>query len=164
MSEIDIRIRGRAGRITLNRPKALNAVTLGQIRAMAEVLPLWAKDDNVALVIIDAVGEKAFSAGGDIADIYAALTKGNFAAARNFWREEYPVNALLGPLSQAHRKFHAGVCHGGRRRCRLPCFTPCCGRHQPDRHAGMLHRVDPGRGRHAPAWRKGRGILVNTWE
>lgn len=113
MSEIDIRVVGRTGRITLNRPKALNAVTLEQIRAMVRVLPGWAKDDNIAMVVIDAIGEKAFSAGGDIADIYAALTQGNYEAARKFWREEYPLNALLARYPKPVATFMQGFTMGG---------------------------------------------------
>lgn len=113
MSDIDIRKVGRTGRITLNRPKALNAVTLEQIRAMKEVLPVWAADDSVAMVVIDAAGEKAFSAGGDIADIYAALSDGNFDAARQFWREEYPFNAMLARYPKPVVSFMQGFTMGG---------------------------------------------------
>ncbi len=66
MSDISIRKTGRAGRITLTRPKALNAVTYEMCQAIEAALDSWRDDDDVALVIIDAEGDKAFSAGGDM--------------------------------------------------------------------------------------------------
>ena len=113
MSEIDIRKVGPVGRITLNRPKALNAVTLPMIHAIAAVLPEWAADETVRMVIIDAEGEKAFSAGGDIADIYAGLVAGDFEVARQFWRDEYPVNAALHHFPKPVVSFLQGFTMGG---------------------------------------------------
>ena len=57
MSDIHIGIDGRAGRITLNRPKALNAVTYDMCLAIEAALDRWRDDDAVDLVIIDAVGD-----------------------------------------------------------------------------------------------------------
>ena len=113
MSEIYIRKVGQTGRITLNRPQALNAVTLPMIRAMKEVLPVWAMDASIKMVVIDAVGDKAFSAGGDIADIYSALTRGDYDAARQFWREEYPLNATLASYPKPVVTFMQGFTMGG---------------------------------------------------
>ena len=113
MSDIHIRKVGPTGRITLNRPQALNAVTLPMIRAMKDVLPVWAVDETVKMVVIDASGDKAFSAGGDIADIYSALTRGDFDAARQFWREEYPLNATLARYPKPIATFMQGFTMGG---------------------------------------------------
>jgi len=65
-SEILFERRGAAGIITLNRPKALNAVTHDMVRALTRQLAEWQHDGAVTRVIITAVGERAFSAGGDI--------------------------------------------------------------------------------------------------
>ena len=113
MSDVLIRKVGRTGRITLNRPKALNAVTLEMIRAVAAILPEWADDDGIDMLVIDALGEKAFSAGGDIAGIYAALVSGDFEVARQFWREEYPVNAALFHFPKPVASFLQGFTMGG---------------------------------------------------
>ena len=113
MTDVLIRKVGRTGRITLNRPEALNAVTLPMIHDIAAVLPVWAEDDDIAMIIIDANGEKAFSAGGDIADIYAALTQGDFEDARKFWREEYPMNAALFHFPKPVASFMQGFTMGG---------------------------------------------------
>ena len=62
---------GRAGIITLNRPKALNALNLEMIRAMTRTLKEWESDDSIALVIVRGAGDRALCAGGDIAALYA---------------------------------------------------------------------------------------------
>jgi enoyl-CoA hydratase len=77
MSDVLIRTEGRAGRITLNRPKALNALTPAMCRAIDAALIAWAEDPAVAVVLIDAGGERAFCAGGDIAEVYRSGSAGD---------------------------------------------------------------------------------------
>ncbi len=113
MTDVHLRKSGRTGRITLNRPDALNAVTLSMIREIAAILPIWAADNDVAMIVIDAKGDKAFSSGGDIADIYAALTRSDFDEARVFWREEYPLNAALFHFPKPVASFMQGFTMGG---------------------------------------------------
>lgn len=124
MKDIDIRISGQAGRITLNRPKALNALTDGMCHAIAAALVSWRNDPAVALVIIDAVGDRAFCAGGDIAELYATGIKGDYQYGRDFWREEYRMNAMLfgypKPVVSLKQGFIMGGgvgigCHGSHR-------------------------------------------------
>ena len=69
MSDINIRVTGKAGRITLTRGKALNALSYDMCMAIDAALRQWVSDDAVKLVVIDAEGEKAFCAGGDIKDM-----------------------------------------------------------------------------------------------
>lgn len=92
MSEILIRTEGRAGRVTLNRPGQLNALTDTMVDALAAALDRWRDDDTVALVLIDAAGDRAFCAGGDIAGLYAQGRAGNFGFGQAFWRREYRLN------------------------------------------------------------------------
>jgi len=113
MSEIDIRITGRAGRITLQRPKALNALTYDMIRAIEAALDVWCDDDRVALVVIDAAGDKAFCAGGDIADLYRTGMAGDFAFGQQFWRDEYRLNAKLAEYPKPVVSFMQGFTMGG---------------------------------------------------
>ena len=80
--DIHIRKAGRAGRITLNRPKALNALTYPMALAIEEALDDWADDPDVVLVVIDATGDKAFCAGGDIVEMYETAKAGNFDYGR----------------------------------------------------------------------------------
>jgi len=95
MSDVIIRKDGRAGRITLNRPEALNALTWDMCLAIEKALEDWRHDDAVALVLIDAAGERAFCAGGDIAEMYATATRGDFDYGRRFWRDEYRLNRKI---------------------------------------------------------------------
>ncbi len=93
--EIHIRKEGRAGRITLDRPKALNALTWGMCRAIEKALDGWANDASVDLIIIDGAGDRAFCAGGDIQEMYDRGRAGDFAYGERFWRDEYRMNAKL---------------------------------------------------------------------
>ena len=92
MSDIDIRITGRAGRITLTRPQALNAMTYEMCLAIEEAFDVWRVDDAVDLIVIDAEGDRAFCSGGDIAELYATGTKGDYGYGRKFWADEYRLN------------------------------------------------------------------------
>lgn len=95
MSDLHIRREGRAGRITLNRPHALNALGYEMCRAIDATLRGWADDDAVALVVLDATGDKAFCAGGDLAEMYATGRAGNHGYGRRFWADEYRMNARI---------------------------------------------------------------------
>jgi enoyl-CoA hydratase len=121
---IDIRIEGRAGRITLTRPEALNALSYAMCQAIDRALIDWAMDDAVALLVIDAEGERAFCAGGDIAEMYATGTAGDHAYGRRFWADEYKMNARLfhfpKPVVSLMQGFTMGGgvgvgCHGSHR-------------------------------------------------
>lgn len=113
MSEIDIRIEGRAGRITLTRPKALNALTWEMIRAIDAALAGWEDDPAVALVIIDAEGDKAFCAGGDLAEMYRTAKAGDFDFGRRFWAEEYRLNARIDAYPKPYVALMQGYVMGG---------------------------------------------------
>ena len=92
---IEARKEGVTGRITLERPEALNALTWEGVLAIDAALKDWATDPEVTLLIIDATGEKAFCAGGDIAEMYANGTRGDYDYGRRFWADEYAMNARL---------------------------------------------------------------------
>ena len=64
--EILFATKGLSATATLNRPKALNALTLGMIRALDAQLAAWAKDPNIRHVVLKGAGEKSFCAGGDV--------------------------------------------------------------------------------------------------
>ena len=69
--------RGRVGVITLNRPKAVNALNAGMVGAMLERLAAWAEDDGVATVLVQGSGERGLCAGGDIAGHRATPAQGS---------------------------------------------------------------------------------------
>ncbi|KIT16270.1 enoyl-CoA hydratase/isomerase family protein [Jannaschia aquimarina] len=93
--DIHIRIEGRAGRITLSRPKALNALTWDMCLAIERALDSWEADEAVSLILIDGAGERAFCAGGDIAEMHEAAGRGDYGYGQRFWRDEYRMDAKL---------------------------------------------------------------------
>ncbi|OIQ45165.1 MAG: enoyl-CoA hydratase [Roseobacter sp. MedPE-SW] len=113
MSDINIRVTGQAGRITLTRGKALNALSYEMCMAIDAAMRQWATDDAVKLVVIDAEGEKAFCAGGDIAELYDTGTAGDFAYGRKFWSDEYRLNALIFTYPKPVVSFLQGFTMGG---------------------------------------------------
>lgn len=113
MGDVHIRIDGGAGRITLTRPQALNALNYEMTLAIDAALIDWARDDRVALVIIDAEGPKSFCAGGDIAEIHARGTRGDYSYARDFWHDEYRMNARIADYPKPVISFMQGFVMGG---------------------------------------------------
>ena len=112
MSDIHIRIEGRAGRITLNRPAALNALTYDMALKIEAAIDGWRTAD-VDLVMIDAVGDRAFCSGGDIADMYRSGLEGDLEYGRQFWRDEYRLNAKLYEYQKPIVSFLQGFTMGG---------------------------------------------------
>jgi enoyl-CoA hydratase/carnithine racemase len=113
MDDVLIRVEGHAGRITLNRPEALNALTPDMCREMDAALIGWAKDPAVALVILDGAGPRAFCAGGDIAKVYAEGIRGEAGMARDFWRDEYRMNLRLAEYPKPVVSLMHGFIMGG---------------------------------------------------
>jgi enoyl-CoA hydratase/carnithine racemase len=113
MADIDIRIQGHAGRITLNRPGAMNALTYEMCLEIEQALDAWRDDSAVKMLIIDAMGERAFCAGGDIAQMYATGRAGDYDYGRRFWRDEYRMNAKLFEFPKPVAAFMQGFTMGG---------------------------------------------------
>lgn len=113
IADVELRVSGHAGRITLRRPGALNALSPEMSVRIENALLEWADDPRVALVVIDAEGEKAFCAGGDIADIHAQGRAGNLDFARDFWRQEYRMNLLIARYSKPVISLMQGFTMGG---------------------------------------------------
>src|SRR3954462_15776844 len=111
--EILFERRGAAGIVTLNRPKALNAVTHGIVRALAQQLHKWEGDAAVTRVIITAAGERAFSAGGDIRALYEMGRAGRQTDMLTFWRDEYPLNAYIKRYPKPYVALIDGIVMGG---------------------------------------------------
>jgi enoyl-CoA hydratase len=107
-----IRREGTAGRVTLNRPKALNSLTLGMVREIVPALRAWASDPAVELVLVDGAGDKALCAGGDVRWLYDSRGDGS-KDARTFWREEYALDALIGRYPKPYVAFMDGIVMGG---------------------------------------------------
>jgi enoyl-CoA hydratase len=111
--DIHIRVEMNAGRITLNRPDKFNALTYEMILAIEVALLKWQDDERVKLVIIDANGEKAFCAGGDIQKLYQSASIGDFSYMQKFWWDEYRLNALIANYPKPYIAFMHGITMGG---------------------------------------------------
>lgn len=108
--DIRFETRGQAAIVTLNRPKALNAVTHAMVLALAGKLPQWEADPAIKAVIVKAEG-RAFSAGGDIMDIYRAGRAGKPPV--QFFADEYRLNAALRRFSKPYVALIDGIVMGG---------------------------------------------------
>lgn len=104
--------RGRAGLITLNRPAALNALTLNMVRRMQRTLGDWATDETVERVVIAGAGAKAFCAGGDIRALYdwGRAGDGRFL---DFYREEYRLDTAIKRYPKPYVAIMDGITMGG---------------------------------------------------
>ncbi|HEY1864570.1 MAG TPA: enoyl-CoA hydratase/isomerase family protein [Roseiarcus sp.] len=112
-AEALIERRGRAGVIVLNRPKALNALTLAMVMLIAAALNDWQGDGAVDRIIILGTGERAFCAGGDIRRLYDLGRAGDHDAQLTFWREEYQLNRQIKTYPKPIVALVDGIVMGG---------------------------------------------------
>jgi enoyl-CoA hydratase len=114
MSEYEVIVerRGAAGLITLNRPKALNALNLGMVRTIAAALDEFEEDSGVLRVVVAGLG-RAFCAGGDIRLLYEQGRAGDHAAQLAFWREEYILNRRIKRYTKPYVALIDGIVMGG---------------------------------------------------
>src|SRR4051812_29700419 len=105
--------RGKLGLVTLNRPRALNTLTLDMVRALDAQLRVWASDAAIATVAIRGEGTRAFCAGGDIRALYDLGVAGRYDEALQFWREEYPLNMRIREYPKPYVALIRGIVMGG---------------------------------------------------
>ncbi|MEV6139974.1 enoyl-CoA hydratase/isomerase family protein [Nocardia sp. NPDC051990] len=122
--EVLIDKRDGLGLITLNRPKAINALNHPMALAISAALQVWADDDEVRTVVVTGAGERGLCAGGDIVAIHndavALRDRSAAAGAANadsatgvFWRDEYILNALIGRYPKPYVVVMDGIVMGG---------------------------------------------------
>ncbi|AKK04117.1 enoyl-CoA hydratase/isomerase family protein [Corynebacterium epidermidicanis] len=105
-------VRGNAGIITLNREKAINALTHEMVLEMTKVLDGWHDDPAVKLVIVRGAGERGLCAGGDVAALYDdALADGT--AGAEFWADEYGLNLMISDYPKPYVAIMNGLVLGG---------------------------------------------------
>lgn len=104
---------GVAGLITLNRPRALNALSLAMIRAMHDQLSAWATEDAITRVVVRGTGGRAFCAGGDVRAIYALAKAGRDAEVDAFWHGEYALDAAVQAFPKPIVSLIDGIVMGG---------------------------------------------------
>ncbi len=110
--EVIIERRGSAGIIRLNRPKALNSLTLPMVRVIASVLDEFGADPAIASVIVMGEGERGFCAGGDIRLLHQSGKEGS-DGAETFWREEFRLNHAISRYSKPYVVLMDGITMGG---------------------------------------------------
>ncbi|CAN5353799.1 enoyl-CoA hydratase/isomerase family protein [soil metagenome] len=119
-AEVLVAREGRVGRLTLNRPKALHALTQAMCQTMTDALLAWRDDPAVDLVILDHAGPRGFCAGGDIRKL-AQSGLGDGAEARSFFATEYRLNHLLFAYPKPTIAVMDGLVMGGGAGLTLPC-------------------------------------------
>ncbi|MGO4585246.1 enoyl-CoA hydratase/isomerase family protein [Arthrobacter sp. 2RAF6] len=112
MAEVLFEKRGHLGVITLNRPKAVNALTAGMVHAMLDQLTAWADDDAVKTVLVHGAGDRGLCAGGDIVAIYDDILRRGDQTA-DFWAAEYRLNSLIARYPKPYVAFMDGLVLGG---------------------------------------------------
>ena len=115
-----VRTENGVGRLTLNRPRALHALTTQMCALMTEALIAWRSDPGVVAVLIDHAGERGFCAGGDIR-MLAESGAGDGAEARAFFGVEYRLNALLHRYPKPCVAVMDGITMGGGVGISMPC-------------------------------------------
>lgn len=103
---------GRIGQLRLTRARALNALDLPMIRLLRQQLEAWAEDAAIAAVVVTSEG-RAFCAGGDVRWVRARILEGDYAAAEQFFAEEYALNGLIARFPKPYISLIGGICMGG---------------------------------------------------
>ncbi|MCX4164525.1 MULTISPECIES: enoyl-CoA hydratase/isomerase family protein [Paraburkholderia] len=111
--EISAYVANRIGFIELERPKALNALSTGMIRAIRGALERWRDDREVLAVVVRSQHARAFCAGGDIRFLYDAAQRGERAALDTFFTEEYQLNHAIFSYPKPYIALMNGVVMGG---------------------------------------------------
>jgi enoyl-CoA hydratase len=113
MTDVIVSIEGRVGRLSLNRPAALHALTLDMCHIMSAALSKWASDDAVECVIIDHAEGRGFCAGGDIAFLRNSALNDDGVSGRKFFHDEYQLNHQLFTYPKPVVAFMDGITMGG---------------------------------------------------
>lgn len=110
--DLIVRREGSAGIIRLNRPKAINAMTLEMSEGIDAALDRFESDAEVAVILLEGAGERGLCAGGDIRGLYESSCAGGDLGKR-FWRQEYVMNARIARYAKPYVAFMDGLVMGG---------------------------------------------------
>ncbi|MDT3440134.1 MULTISPECIES: enoyl-CoA hydratase/isomerase family protein [unclassified Pseudofrankia] len=110
--EVIRRVEGPVGWLTLNRPKAINALTHTMVLAMTEALDDWAADDSITCVVVDGAGERGLCAGGDVRAFYHDARSGGTGSV-DFWADEYRLNSFIARYPKPYVALMDGLVMGG---------------------------------------------------
>ncbi|MEU0967389.1 enoyl-CoA hydratase/isomerase family protein [Streptomyces sp. NPDC005917] len=111
--DVLVQVTGRSAHLTLNRPKALNALSHTMVLRIAEALTEWEHDPAVETVVITGAGERGLCAGGDIRAVHDDARDGDGTASAAFWRDEYRLNARIARYPKPYVAIMDGIVMGG---------------------------------------------------
>ncbi|GAC1415843.1 MAG: enoyl-CoA hydratase/isomerase family protein [Acidobacteriaceae bacterium] len=113
MTDLLVSKQGACGRITLNRPQAINALTLDMVREMYRALTAWADDPEIEFILLDGAGERGLCAGGDIRTLYGYAVSHDLDSAATFFQEEYRLNYYIARYPKPYVALMDGIVMGG---------------------------------------------------
>lgn len=108
-----VRTEGALGRLTLNRPEAINALDVGMIQALTAALEAWRDDTDVQIVLIDGEGDRGMCAGGDVRALYDQIVAGQAETTTEFFRAEYALDAMIAEYPKPVVALADGITMGG---------------------------------------------------
>lgn len=112
LRQLQVEIRNGVATVTLNRPEALNALTLGMLKDLSARLDDWEKDERVRMVVFRGAGEKAFCAGGDVRALYASFKAGQ-GGQHEFFEVEYALDYRIHTYPKTIVALIDGIVMGG---------------------------------------------------
>jgi enoyl-CoA hydratase len=112
-AELEISIDGHLGRISLNRPAAINALSLPMIEGIAGTLERWQADDAIGAVLVEGNGPKGFCSGGDVRAARTQVVEGKPELADAYFAAEYRMNGLIAGYSKPLVALTHGIVMGG---------------------------------------------------
>jgi enoyl-CoA hydratase len=113
VTDLILSVADGVGRITLNRPRVLNALTHEMILGITDVLESWRTDSEVAMVLIDGAGDRGLCAGGDIRGLREHALNGRNDLSRRFWHDEYDLCATIDEYPKPYIALMTGITMGG---------------------------------------------------
>lgn len=108
-----VRSSGGLGRLTLNRPRAINALDLDMIHLLHAALDAWEHDSEVDIVVLDGAGERGLCAGGDVRGLAERVNGGQAEESAVFFRDEYALNARIAEYPKPIVALADGITMGG---------------------------------------------------
>ncbi|MEV4737352.1 MULTISPECIES: enoyl-CoA hydratase/isomerase family protein [unclassified Microbacterium] len=108
-----VRTEGALGRLTLNRPEAINALDVDMIQALTAALEAWRDDTDVQIVLIDGEGDRGTCAGGDVRALYDQIVAGQADTTTEFFRSEYALDAMIAEYPKPVVALADGITMGG---------------------------------------------------
>ncbi|WP_446663851.1 enoyl-CoA hydratase/isomerase family protein [Flexivirga sp. B27] len=109
---VQVRVEGTVGRLTLNRPRAINALNAEMVDALRSALDAWAADPGIETVILDGAGDRGLCAGGDVVAMHSDAVSGG-TGILDFWRAEYLLNDAISRFPKPYVAIMDGIVMGG---------------------------------------------------